>query len=312
VEFIRFEKTKNIDFEEKMLELKQIQSYKQDEKKTIIDSIKEEKYIERVRQLSGASPIHLENKDIYTLTRYTYSPVHTQSAYWAGNLIKNFGLTIEYQNFTLNGRKTQNVIMKQLGIEEPSKIIVIGGHYDSISEIPNDKAPGAVDDGSGTAAVLVLAEIFSQYKFKKTIHFIGFSGEEQGLFGSAHYVDVAKKTGLNVESALISDMTCYSNNYFGVKIEGTRSFTTLMDLVEKNTKEFGTQLQISKSYNSFGSDHVPFQRAGIPAILVIELDDTNYPNYHRSTDTFQNCNAAQAVEIAKGIAGAAIDLAGLV
>lgn len=58
-----------------------------------------------------------------------------------------------------------------------------------------------------------------------------------------------------------------------------------MKLVESNTHQYAPDLQVALSDNSFGSDHVSFQRAGIPAILGIELDDTNYPHYHRVTDT---------------------------
>jgi Zn-dependent M28 family amino/carboxypeptidase len=58
-----------------------------------------------------------------------------------------------------------------------------------------------------------------------------------------------------------------------------------MRVVQSNTREYAPDLEINLSDNSFGSDHVSFQRAGIPAILGIELDDTNYPHYHRVTDT---------------------------
>lgn len=81
-------------------------------------------------------------------------------------------------------------------------------------------------------------------------------------------------------------------------------------MVEGNTKEYSADLQVRLTDNSFGSDHVSFQRAGIPAILAIELDDTNYPHYHRATDTVAQTTPKQAVDIVKGLAATLVDLAG--
>jgi Zn-dependent M28 family amino/carboxypeptidase len=68
---------------------------------------------------------------------------------------------------------------------------------------------------------------------------------------------------------------------------------------------------VNPSFHSFGSDHVSFQRAGIPAVLLIELDDTDYPNYHRSTDVLndQNVNGDQSIAILRGLAASVYELA---
>jgi Zn-dependent M28 family amino/carboxypeptidase len=84
-----------------------------------------------------------------------------------------------------------------------------------------------------------------------------------------------------------------------------------MRVVEGNTKEYAPELEVKLTDNSFGSDHVSFQRAGIPAVLAIELDDTNYPHYHRATDTVSETTPKQAVDIIKGFAATLVDLVGV-
>eukprot|EP01047_Picozoa_sp_COSAG01_P068909 COSAG01_NODE_10069_length_2256_cov_39.334261_3_plen_136_part_00 len=129
--------------------------------------------------------------------------------------------------------------------------------------------------------------------------------EEQGLHGSAHYVAEAQARGETIVAALTMDMIGYSNQFYGVLIEGTTDpvIQQLMDLCQQNTLEFAPQLTIARSDFSFGSDHVSFQRAGIPAILMIEQDDTNYVCYHRDCDDVSYINPGQATDIVRGLGG---------
>jgi hypothetical protein len=90
-----------------------------------------------------------------------------------------------------------------------SRIYVVSGHYDSRnSDNANitDPAPGANDDGSGTAVALECARVLSRHKFPATIVFITFAGEEQGLYGSAHYAEAAKASKLDIEAVLNNDI----------------------------------------------------------------------------------------------------------
>ena len=67
-------------------------------------------------------------------------------------------------------------------------------------------APGACDDGSGTAAVMELARVMSQYEFDKTLVFVTFAGEEQGLVGSTLMAAKAKKENRVIEAVLNNDI----------------------------------------------------------------------------------------------------------
>jgi hypothetical protein len=95
-------------------------------------------------------------------------------------------------------------------VANTKRIIVITGHYDSIALAkmtdPEAEAPGANDDGSGTATVLETARVLSKYKFPATIIFCAVAGEEQGLNGSKGFTKVAKLEGWNIEADLNNDI----------------------------------------------------------------------------------------------------------
>ncbi len=94
--------------------------------------------------------------------------------------------------------------------DDPSRgTIVISSHYDSRNSDGNDvtlDAPGADDNGSGTSAVLEAARAMAGSHFKSTIVFACFDGEEQGLFGSAHFAKMLKDAGVRVEANFNNDI----------------------------------------------------------------------------------------------------------
>jgi hypothetical protein len=94
-------------------------------------------------------------------------------------------------------------------VRRGERMIVIGAHYDSRAASVMDSlgdAPGANDDGSGTAVVLELARIFSRRTFHATIIFACFAGEEQGLLGATHWAEQARQKGWDVEAMLNNDI----------------------------------------------------------------------------------------------------------
>src|SRR5262249_7189437 len=131
-----------------------------------------------------------------------------------------------------------NVVAVLPGKKMPETQVFVSGHYDSlnlgarpagqatgpsgdapvpIGERPqlspeefqknaNLPAPGACDDGSGTAAVMELARVMSQYEFDKTLVFVAFAGEEQGLVGSTLLAAKAKKGNQVIEAVLNNDI----------------------------------------------------------------------------------------------------------
>ncbi|HEX4560394.1 MAG TPA: M20/M25/M40 family metallo-hydrolase, partial [Gemmatimonadales bacterium] len=102
-----------------------------------------------------------------------------------------------------------DVVAVLKGQSDTGRYLVMTGHYDSRPSDDQDdtvSAPGADDDGSGTAAVLEAARILSRYKFNATIVFSALAGEEQGLLGGGILAQAAKTRGWDVEGDLNNDI----------------------------------------------------------------------------------------------------------
>jgi hypothetical protein len=100
-------------------------------------------------------------------------------------------------------------VLKGTDPANASRIVLVTGHYDSRNSDTNDtaqQAPGANDDGSGTAVSMECARVLSRHKFPATIIFLTVAGEEQGLNGSAHFAKLAKAQGWNIEAVLNNDI----------------------------------------------------------------------------------------------------------
>ncbi len=134
---------------------------------------------------------------------------------WAEARMKGFGLRTLQTCDTVTGRriptptKVCNAVAIQRGTERPNDVVIITGHIDSRVTDPMDAikdAPGANDDGSGTAAVIEAARVLSKHKFPATIVYAALSGEEQGLHGGKIMADYAKAQGWNVVANLNNDI----------------------------------------------------------------------------------------------------------
>jgi Peptidase family M28 len=102
-----------------------------------------------------------------------------------------------------------NVYAVLKGTSDAQRIVLVTGHYDSRNSGTLDgkgDAPGANDDGSGTAVSLECARVLSKLKFPATIIFLTVAGEEQGLNGSSHFAKMAKEQGWNLEAVLNNDI----------------------------------------------------------------------------------------------------------
>jgi len=100
-------------------------------------------------------------------------------------------------------------VLKGTDAANAKRIVLVTGHYDSRDSDNNDTqgdAPGANDDGSGTAVSLECARVLSQMKFPATIVFLAVAGEEQGLNGSRHFAKMAKDQGWDLEAVLNNDI----------------------------------------------------------------------------------------------------------
>ncbi len=116
-----------------------------------------------------------------------------------------------------------DVLAIQPGTSDPDRFIIMSAHIDSRNGDPLDStgdAPGANDDGSGTAAVIEAARVLSRHKFPATIVYAVLSGEEQGLNGGKVLADFARAHGWTVEAVLNNDIIGNSTGASGMKDSG--------------------------------------------------------------------------------------------
>ncbi len=213
-----------------------------------------------------------------------------------------------------------DMVAIQRGTERPNDVVIIQGHLDSrVTDIMNSTsdAPGANDDGSGTAAVLEAARVLSKHKFPGTIVYATLSGEEQGLYGGQVLANYAKKQGWNVVTVLNNDIIgniCSSDGvcdstHARVLSEGPRSQGQgdLMaathslggenDAPSRNISRFldslADRLKIGLDVRQIwrtdrfqrGGDHIPFLELGYPAARIsVAIENYNWQHQDLRTE----------------------------
>lgn len=195
---------------------------------------------------------------------------------------------IEMTN-TANLIKARNVIATLEGSEMPEEKVIVGGHLDSW-----DLATGALDNGIGSFAVLDMARTFKalDLKPKRTIEFIMFMGEEQGLLGSRAYVNDAVDNGTveNIKYVMNQDM---SGNPRGFNAGGRPEAEAFIDSIGQHIMAIDTSYFKNQNSNGAGlhSDHQPFMLQGIPYISAnSNLERRIYGCYHSDCDDFDLIN----------------------
>ncbi len=184
--------------------------------------------------------------------------------------------------------KARNVIATLKGSELPDERILIGGHLDSW-----DLATGAIDNGIGSFGILDIARAFkaNQLQPKRTIQFIMFMGEEQGLLGSTYMVQQEVKNGTieNIKYMMNVDM---GGNPVGINAGGKLNDTTFFKKIGAEIQKLDTIYRNTFSNRSgLHSDHQPFMLEGVPILSMhSNLDRSIYRCYHSDCDDFDLVN----------------------
>ena len=234
-------------------------------------------------------------------TRNSTSTAFTEAATWARTQLNNMNYATRLQTVAVNGGKSRNIIADKVGAgSDPRQVVIVTAHLDSINLAggPAASAPGADDNGSGSAGVLEIARVLQDQAAKHDLRLILFGGEEQGLFGSKHYVgSLSGAEKKRIRAVVNMDMIGVSNQTTrSVLIEGAQLSQTVISGLSKAAGTY-TQLTVETSLNPFASDHVPFINAGIPAVLTIEGADSANVNIHSAKDTLDKVDSELALEI---------------
>lgn len=209
-----------------------------------------------------------------------------------------------------------DVVAIQRGTVRPGEVVIVQGHIDSRNSDAMDAkgdAPGANDDGSGTALVLEAARALAGQKFAGTIVYAVLSGEEQGLYGGKLLADYAKAQGWTVKAVLNNDIVGNSRGSDGltddthvrVFSEGPRDDASERaramqraiggenDSPSRNLSRWlagldDPALEVRQVWRADrmgrGGDHLPFQELGYPAVRFTVAVE-NYERQHQNVRT---------------------------
>jgi Peptidase family M28 len=212
-----------------------------------------------------------------------------------------------------------DVLGIQRGQSDPNRVVIIAGHLDSrntdITDSVHD-APGADDDGSGTAAVLEAARVLSHHKFPATLVYAVLTGEEQGLYGGTVLAHYATAQHWNVEADLNNDIIgnghggdgTMDTNHVRIFSEGPRDLESaagvrgvrynggeidsparnlarfMAVLAPRYLTDFNAKLVYRTDRYGRGGDQVPGLAAGFPAVRVTESKE-DYTHEHQTLRT---------------------------
>jgi Zn-dependent M28 family amino/carboxypeptidase len=204
-----------------------------------------------------------------------------------------------------------NVVAIQRGASDPGRYVVIQGHYDSrVSDVMDatSEAPGANDNGTGTAAAIEAARVLSRQRFDGTIVYAALAGEEQGLFGGRILAAHARENGWRVAGVLNNDIIGNTRGIgghadnttvrvfapgvpadasaaelrrllvTGGELDGpTRQLARYVDRAARHVDGLDVRMIYRLDRYGRGSDHTPFFEAGYPAVRITET----YEDYTR-------------------------------
>src|SRR6202158_6173838 len=200
-----------------------------------------------------------------------------------------------------------NTVAEIAGTEKPDEVVIVGGHLDSW-----DLGTGATDNGTGSMAVLEAARALQKLgvKPKRTIRFVLFTGEEQGLNGSRAYVKAHKN-----ELEKISGVLVHDSGTGKVLTVGLMANYAVRETIDHAVYPLAKAKDIGLAEPSLrtegGSDHVPFDNAGVPGFWCVQ-DVADYDKMHHSqADTLDHVRWEDLTEGAQVLAVFAYNVAQL-
>ena len=197
---------------------------------------------------------------------------------------------------------SENVVAYIEGSEKPDEIVVISAHLDHEGIKDGEVYNGADDDGSGTVAILEIAEAFKMAEKagngpKRSILFLHVTGEEKGLLGSRHYTDndpifplENTVADLNIDMIGRTDPKRTEGDRNYVYLIGSDKLSTDLHNISEEVNTKYTKVELDYTYNDendpnrfyYRSDHYNFAKNNIPVIFYF---NGTHDDYHKASDT---------------------------
>ena len=243
------------------------------------------------------------------------------------------GYSLERQTFKVSGMECMNIVAEVTGTTHPKEIILVGAHYDSVQG-----SPGANDNGTGTAALLLIAERFRGKKFARTLRFVAFSNEEppyfqrDGYMGSWIYAKACRERSDDLQVVISLETMGYftdepqsqkyppllaalypsTGNFIGF-VSNLESRKLLQDTFVKFRQHCQVPCEraaLPGELQGVGwSDHWSFWQEGYQGIMVTDTALFRYPHYHLDTDTVDKVDFDRYSQVVDGLTRVVEDFA---
>jgi carboxypeptidase Q len=242
----------------------------------------------------------------FTIAQVPEAFLTTESYGLIWRLLKRGPVEIEIElknSFSKGAVEVYNTVAELPGAERPDEVVIIGGHIDSW-----DLGTGATDNGTGIMAVLEAARSLKAVgvKPKRTIRFVLFSGEEQGLHGSRAYVKSHEKEMPKISAVLVHDTG--TGRVKSIGLQGRYDLREIMDRVVEPFKE-AVNLEELSMRSMYGTDHLSFVPRGVPAFAVIQDMAEYRKTHHTESDTVDKVYPDEINQGAKVLAAWAYNVA---
>jgi len=230
-------------------------------------------------------------------------------------------IAFDEQRFVHQGSTGINIVGSLVGSAGPNDYYLVDGHYDTVTT-----TPGADDNASGTAGMLEVMRVLSQFNAERSIRFVGFDKEELGLVGSRHYARnlPANEAVLGMINFEMIGYTCTTQpecqNFpnadtaiYNIRSSFAQSMSDTFIAVG-NTHVPG--LKISSvpddgDSNFRRSDHAPFWDIGVDALFISDGANFRTPHYHQASDRLEFLDTEFMANIVKTAVGTLATKAGV-
>ena len=229
---------------------------------------------------------------------------------------------VKQHDFVVRGKNHQNLVLdlcpnEKIAHKPP---ILIGAHYDTVLN-----SPGADDNGTGIAALLVLADFFSQNEANYPIRLVAFDLEEYGLLGSTSYASFLKESHQSLRLMLSLEMLGYCDNNANSQVypsglqyfyPSTGNFIALVGNL-LTIPETIVMSRIIRNHvpcqwlpagfrgvaipDTRRSDHAPFWDRGYKAMMITDTANLRNPNYHLPSDTLETLDLDFLTTVCQGL-----------
>ena len=193
--------------------------------------------------------------------------------------------------------KTMNVVGMIEGSDPNLKkeFVVIGAHLDHVGSQAGLLFPGANDNASGSAGVLEIAEAFMKggLQPKRSVIFVLFASEEQGLFGAKYFVESWKREYDKTTAMINMDCIGYGDS---IQVGNGKSAPNLWEIANQ-IDETSFNSMVERTWNGGGADATPFHEKGIPCLYFVTTN--SYDHLHLPTDKVETLNPVLYEKVVK-------------